>query len=81
MTCSTYIEEVVDTSPLLQKVDCNTEEGAVHQSWNAAWLAGEALHPAALANLVLFRDDAIHLLVVTFYERIVWIILHSSKSS
>ena len=76
----TVVEKVVDTGPLLEKLQSTSEKGSVSKKRNAEWLASEAFHPGTLSSALLFVDVILHLLEVRVDQLVVGVMHKASET-
>lgn len=77
---SAVVEEVVDTSPLLEEVNEDTEESTVDELGNAG-LGVEALDPATSTNLTLLLENLPHLVEIVLDKGVLGIILQATEAA
>jgi hypothetical protein len=76
----TVVEKVVDTGPLLEEVNEETEERSPKKLGNVA-SGVEAFTPATLADLSLLLENVLHFLEVILDKRVVKVVLHTTKAT
>jgi len=77
----TYVEEVVDTSPLLEELDSTSDESTVCKPRDTGWLASEAFYPSTLPGALLLVDGILHLLEVRVDQLVVGVVCQASETS
>lgn len=72
------VEEVVDAGPLLEELDAETQESAVHNArFRAA--AGEALPPASHAGALLLLDAVVHFSEIVLDQLVMEVVLQPAE--